>query len=221
MTTTFIVSSLLLFAVLVFLIFWYFLSPDVRYNKNEAEQQKKAGQYDCSNTNVPVFNFKVLDIETDDYGTEYMKTYIAGVNHHCDESDIGGYIGFVKHEPNNKYDKEAMAIISTEGKLLGYIPKAEKEKFTSKGSLDTWSFVGYVEKGDDYPVHGRIKILFTNNQNQMEASITSYVEWLVRKKGVKYIPSSFKINGNPKTKQDILTAIQKGLSEYDEILNEE
>lgn len=42
MTTTFIVSSLLLFAVLVFLIFWYFLSPDVRYNKNEAEQQKKA-----------------------------------------------------------------------------------------------------------------------------------------------------------------------------------
>jgi len=168
-----------------------------------------------------VFNFKVLDIETDDYGTEYMKTYIAGVNHHCDESDIGGYIGFVKHEPNNKYDKEAMAIISTEGKLLGYIPKAEKEKFKSKGSLDTWSFVGYVEKGDDYPVHGRIKILFTNNQNQMEASITSYVEWLVRKKGVKYIPSSFKINGNPKTKQDILTAIQKGLSEYDEILNEE
>lgn len=42
MTTTFIVSSLLLFAVLVFLIFWYFLSPDVRYNKNEAEQQKKS-----------------------------------------------------------------------------------------------------------------------------------------------------------------------------------
>ena len=77
MTTTFIVSSLLLFAVLVFLIFWYFLSPDVRYNKNEAEQQKKAGQYDCSNTNVPVFNFKVLDIETDDYGTEYMKSYIS------------------------------------------------------------------------------------------------------------------------------------------------
>ncbi len=55
-------------------------------------------------------------------------TYIAGVWHHCKESDNGYYDGYVVSE-NNPYDPHAIAVYTNAGKKVGYIPRAETRVF--------------------------------------------------------------------------------------------
>lgn len=63
---------------------------------------------------------------------------IAGIDHYCTENDEGKYDGYIKAEENNQYDRNAIAIYTNSGKLVGYIPKDENIdlRIWSKGKTD-------------------------------------------------------------------------------------
>ena len=57
-----------------------------------------------------------------------MKVKIAGINYHLNKNDgdyFGLLAGYIKNEPDNPVDSSAIGIYANNGKLVGYIPKAE------------------------------------------------------------------------------------------------
>lgn len=73
---------------------------------------------------------------------------IAGINHHCYNSDIGPVSGQTIYDPENEYDRNAIMIVdANKSKLLGYISKNEQQRFRKiAGSADRLVFVGYIEQ---------------------------------------------------------------------------
>lgn len=66
-----------------------------------------------------------------------LELSIAGVSYHCTSTDEGSHTGYIKAEPNNQYDSNAIGIYS-EGKLYGYIPKEQTllVRLWGKGKTD-------------------------------------------------------------------------------------
>ena len=50
---------------------------------------------------------------------------ITGLRYHCTVKDCGKIVGVVKPEPSNVHDNRAQAVIRSDGKLLGYIPRTQ------------------------------------------------------------------------------------------------
>jgi len=54
---------------------------------------------------------------------EVKDIYIAGLQHHCSEWDIGPFMGVVFNEKSNPADRKAMAILNTnKSTIVGYVP---------------------------------------------------------------------------------------------------
>ena len=85
-------------------------------------------------------------------------TKIAGAQYRNDARDIGGFLGYVCSEPNNPYDKNAVAIYRNDGKLLGYIPKDETKDFREWSTKENLPCIGYIKDGDDVAIYGRVKV---------------------------------------------------------------
>lgn len=133
-----------------------------------------------------------LEIAPGDNSEEYS-TYIAGINYRCDSGDIGGFIGTVKPDRANKYDKNALAIYRGDGKLLGYIPKDETRHIRKWGD-DAVICVGYVKEGDDAPLYGRVKV-YSLLDNGAMIEIARYIKWLINNHGVEYAPKEINASG--------------------------
>lgn len=133
-----------------------------------------------------------LEIAPGDNSEDYS-TYIAGINYRCNAGDIGGFIGTVKPDLNNKYDKNAIAIYRGDGKLLGYIPKDETRHIRRWG-VGVAICVGYVKEGDDAPLYGRVKI-YSLLDNGAMIEIARYIKWLINNHGVEYAPKELNTSG--------------------------
>lgn len=133
-----------------------------------------------------------LEIAPGDNSEEYS-TYIAGINYRCDSGDIGGFIGTVKPDRANKYDKNALAIYRGDGKHLGYIPKNETRHIRKWGG-GAVICVGYVKEGDDAPLYGRVKI-YSRLDNGAMIEIARYIKWLIDNHGVEYAPKELNPTG--------------------------
>lgn len=133
-----------------------------------------------------------LEIAPGDNSEEYS-TYIAGINYRCDAGDIGGFIGTIKPDRGNKYDKNALAIFRGDGKHLGYIPKDETRHIRKWGD-DAVICVGYVKEGDDAPLYGRVKI-YSRLDNGAMIEIARYIKWLIDNHGVEYAPKELNASG--------------------------
>lgn len=214
-------EMLFIFIGVIVVALYLFFKLETAYNeKKDAEKvvpfrnSQTTTQRKDKTTAAPTLK---LSVSTSDDIVDSMRTYIAGVQHRCNTSDIGGYLGHAVPEPNNAYDPEAVALISADGKHLGYIPKDSKEEYKSHGGLRKWPFVGYIQEGDKYPVIGNVKILFTNNQDEFTYEVTKYAQWLVENKGVKFLPKeiNFNCNPKPKTKDEILAALDTSLDEQE------
>ena len=58
------------------------------------------------------------------YPGECFDFYIAGINHSkYAESHLGEFVGELKAEPRNQYDKNAIKIVDLGGNKLGYVPQ--------------------------------------------------------------------------------------------------
>ena len=133
-----------------------------------------------------------LEIAPGDNSEDYS-TYIAGINYRCDADDIGGFIGTVKPDRANKYDKNALAIYRGDGKHLGFIPKVETRHIRRWG-VGVVICVGYVKEGDDAPLYGRVKV-YSLLDNGAMIEIARYIKWLIDNHGVEYAPRELNASG--------------------------
>ena len=133
-----------------------------------------------------------LEIAQGDNSEDYS-TYIAGINYRCDAGDIGGFIGTVKPDLGNKYDKNALAVYRGDGKHLGYIPKGETRHIRKWGD-GVVICVGYVKEGDDAPLYGRVKV-YSLLDNGAMIEIARYIKWLINNHGVEYAPRELNTSG--------------------------
>lgn len=152
---------------------------------------KAVGDKPVKPSKAKVKEFK-LEIAPGDNSEEYS-TYIAGINYRCDASDIGGFIGTVKPDRGNKYDKNALAVYRGDGKLLGYIPKVETRHIRRWGD-DVVFCVGYIKEGDDAPLYGRVKA-YSLLDNGAMIEIARYIKWLINNHGVEYAPKELNASG--------------------------
>lgn len=136
--------------------------------------------------------------EPEDFINGSFNTYIAGINHHCNQSDIGGFIGVVAPEPNNPYDKNAVAIYRNDSnpKLLGYIGKNDLSEYREWCKGKPFTCVGYIMAGDDAPVYGRIKVIKPYNENFVKDETDDYIRWMIKKYGKEFLPKGYSLGKN-------------------------
>lgn len=102
-----------------------------------------------------VSNIKITAGDAD--GTYYCK--IAGVQYRNSKQDIGGFVGYVRSEPDNSHDKNAIAVYRNDNKLLGYIPKDEQKSFREYSEKENLPCVGFIKSGDYVQLFGKVKII--------------------------------------------------------------
>ncbi len=130
-------------------------------------------------------------------------TRIAGVSYHNDIQDIGGFFGYVRHDPENEYDPNAIAVHRNDGSLVGYIPKDETDELRAWSSEEKLPCMGFIAQGDDVSMWGRVKILNTDSQDLANVITAKYVKWLVARFGPKFLPVEAELGNRPRTKADV------------------
>ena len=71
---------------------------------------------------------------------------ITGLRYHCTVHDCGKIVGYVKPEPSNVHDNRAQAVIRSDGKLLGYIPRTQLDWYEDFNEQNVMCpFVGEIE----------------------------------------------------------------------------
>lgn len=71
---------------------------------------------------------------------------ITGLRYYCTVQDCGKIVGVVKPDPSNVHDSRAQAVIRSDGKLLGYIPRTQLDWYEDFNEEDVvCPFVGEIE----------------------------------------------------------------------------
>ena len=71
---------------------------------------------------------------------------ISGLRYYCTVHDCGKIVGIVKPEPSNTHDSRAQAVIRSDGKLLGYIPRTQQDWYEDFNEQNVvCPFVGEIE----------------------------------------------------------------------------
>lgn len=144
--------------------------------------------------------------------TEYF-CKIAGAHHR--NKDEGAFIGVVTNDPDNEYDKNAIAIYRNDGKLMGYIPREEQRDFRKWSDRDPLPCIGYVRYGDYVDMYGSVKVIDADKR-LTELHIMKFVRWLVENYGVQFIPNDFTVDSAtpPKTKEEWLDYLDEYIAQY-------
>lgn len=151
------------------------------------------------------------DIEDDEEEEEvYFDTSIAGVSFRNDEKDFGGFLGFVRSDPTNEHDPNAIAIYRNDNKLIGYIPKEDIEEFRAWSHKDNLLCVGFMTNNQHVDIYGKVKIIDADKRTT-KLEIVKYVAWLVSNFGVSFVPLGFRVEGRtqPRTKAAWLDVLYK------------
>ncbi len=157
-------------------------------NKSENKQsQTYRHKITSDDRPTPPVSVVMLNRDGDTYEDEWH-TYIAGVSYHCSENDIGGYSGYVMLDEDNLKDKRARGIYS-QTKLLGYIPANELIDYIDWSDGRPCPCVGFIFI-EDGQLRGRVKILRPCNQDFLKTEFNSYLTWVRKNYGDKYVPSN-------------------------------
>lgn len=143
--------------------------------------------------------------------TEYF-CKIAGASHH--DNKEGAFMGVVMSDPDNEYDKNAIAIYHNDGRLVGYIPRNEQKDFREWSTREPLPCVGFFCEGDYTDLYGKVKVIDAD-QRLTEIHIAKFVRWMVEKYGVKYIPNDFVIDSPdaPRTKAQWLDYLDEYIAQ--------
>lgn len=143
--------------------------------------------------------------------TEYF-CKIAGASHH--DNEAGAFIGIVMSDPDNEYDKNAIAIYHNDGRLVGYIPRNEQKDFREWSTREPLPCVGFFCEGDYTDLYGKVKVIDAD-QRLTEIHIAKFVRWMVEKYGVKYIPNDFVVDSPdaPRTKAQWLDYLDEYIAQ--------
>lgn len=153
-------------------------------------------------------------------GEPYYNTKIAGVQHRCDHQDVGGFLGYIQHDPTNSHDPNAIAIYRNDGKHLGYIPKDETNSLRCWSAKAQLPCVGFIKEGDEVPLFGKVKVLDTFPE-EAELEVAKYVRWMVSQFGVKFIPPGFAMDPAPTSKKQALEILDDYIENKESEIYEE
>ena len=97
---------------------------------------------------------------------------IAGLRYHCSEQDCGVIVGYVKPEPSNPHDPRAQAVIRSDGKLLGYIPRTQLDWYEdfNEDNLEC-PFVGEIQTDGRGSLVAEIKVIMPVSRSYVEEEI--------------------------------------------------
>lgn len=100
---------------------------------------------------------------------------ITGLRYHCTVHDCGKILGYVKPEPSNVHDNRAQAVIRSDGKLLGYIPRTQLDWYEDFNEQNVpCPFVGEIELDRARAVLiGEIKVIIPSSENFVREEIES------------------------------------------------
>lgn len=124
-----------------------------------------------------------------------FETRVAGAQYHCDDGDIGGFMGYIAPDPNNKYDKKAIAIYRNDGKHLGFIPKDDIARLKRWASQPSLPCIGYIFDGDMVEYWGKITIVDAEPQ-QTELEMVKVAYDMVLRDGAGILPEEFRVEGD-------------------------
>lgn len=113
---------------------------------------------------------------------------IAGVAHHNNTEQ--GFIGYVCSDPTNRHDPNAIAICDLSGKLIGYIPKAQQNRYNQWTNRDGLPCVGFIYTGHNGNLKGKVKVVDADRVIT-EIHFIKFVLRLISNHGRSYIPSEF------------------------------
>lgn len=140
----------------------------------------------------PVPSIKLLDRPGDRFADSYG-TIIAGVRYRCDETDEGGFTGFIVPDPDNEADSRAMAVCSFD-RLLGYIPEKDLDEFITWCDGKPVPCVGYIFVDDGTgDVRGRVKAFLPCNAKFLRDEFSRYIQWLNDERGEEFVPDDLTI----------------------------
>lgn len=118
------------------------------------------------------------EIEYSDDLDEDTETFdITGLQYYCTVHDCGKIVGVVVYEPSNVHDSRARAVISNEGKLLGYIPRNQLDWYEEFNEDDVpCPFVGGIVL-DNYTMRltAEIKVILPSSREFVEEEIEAGV----------------------------------------------
>lgn len=145
-----------------------------------------------------------------------FETRIAGAPHHCNDSDIGGFLGYIQTEPSNPYDKNAIGVYRNDGKLLGYIPKNETTQVKRWASQDSLPCIGYIMTGDMVDYWGKITIIDAD-PHRTELELVRIALYMVHRDGIDILPPEFRIEGEeqPSTKKEWVAVLEERIKELE------
>lgn len=167
---------------------------------------------------------KVYEEESDRQIGPYVRrrdreyyTRIAGVQHNNSKEDIGGFLGYVSSDSGNAYDRNAIAIYRNDGKLVGFIPREEADKFREWSSEEGLHCIGFVSKGKEEHLYGKVKVFDADPDEELLIE-AKFVRWMIMNLGMRYIPKGFKLDTlEPlRTKQDWLDELDDYIEDAEE-----
>lgn len=108
---------------------------------------------------------------------ESFDSEIAGLTYNCNFDDLGRIIGIVRPDPENKFDPRAQAVIRSDGKKLGFIPRSSLDSYADFNlSGRACPFAGEIIRDYEGRLIGFIHIFQPRSAAYVRQSITEFFE---------------------------------------------
>ena len=98
---------------------------------------------------------------------------ITGLRYYCTMHDCGKIVGYVKPDPSNVHDARAQAVIRSDGKLLGFIPRTQLDWYEDFNEQNVvCPFVGEIELDrSTVRLIAEIKVIIPTSQEYVQEEI--------------------------------------------------
>lgn len=144
-----------------------------------------------------------------------IEMYIAGAQYH-DGVEGAGFIGYTKREPDNEYDRRAVAIYDNEHRHVGYVPRSYLGEYykSAKNKNDEYVCIGYIGG----PRNTACTVIFAKSDDVPIRLLLYDVREMVEMHGAEAYPVNLKIPGiDPTADEDeLIEQISAVIDMYDQ-----
>ena len=157
---------------------------DERFKPDPAEPKYASAQPASPRNDARTSNFiyedeEVLDfhfLDRIDYDESLpertMSSFIAGVQSHCTERDLGGVVGYVAMDRKTG----AMEVHDGDGRLLGFLPMKDRAAFLAfNPTLVVCPFAGHIALSVTGAFYADVRIVLPSTRDFVEESLTGFL----------------------------------------------
>ena len=118
----------------------------------------------------------------EDLSKETMDSEISGLRYYCRVEDMGIIRGIVAPEPSNIHDPRAKAVIRSDGKLIGYLPRNDVNQYElmNEDHLSmVCPFAGRITINSKGWLESEIRIALPASEEFVEEELENYLRLLI------------------------------------------